>query len=119
MANKRQLKRYIRDVSGTMAMEIIMAREAFPEIDRKTVHDLVLKIARFQSEYLRAVGILYDRTPRDFENRHEYNKAKRVYFHTAFKHFEEKFLVDYAALVKEMNAALPDEVRQRIKEVIG
>lgn len=119
MANKRQLKRFIREVCSTLAVEIIMAREAFPEIERKDVHELVLKIARLQTLYLRCISIGFDRNPKDFESRAEYNKERRAYFKEAYKHLIEKFYVDYAEIVHEMNQALPEEVRRKIKEALA
>ena len=37
MANKRDLKKYIRNTCGALAGEILLARAAFPAIERKTV----------------------------------------------------------------------------------
>lgn len=49
MANKRQLKKFVRNTCGALASEIILARAAFPEIARKEVHDIVSDICNSRS----------------------------------------------------------------------
>ncbi|MDE5629794.1 MAG: hypothetical protein K2I69_09580 [Muribaculaceae bacterium] len=119
MANKRHLKSFIREMCGTLAVEIVMAREAFPEIERKRVHDILVKIARLQSFTLRCASIGFEHTPADYSSRHEYNKARSAYYRNAYKKLIEKFYVDYSDIVKEMNSALPETVREQIKAIIA
>ena len=117
MSTKRQLKKFVRNTCGALAAEIILARAAFPSINRKDVHDIVAEIAGLQCTTLAKAGISYDKTPRDFESMHEYRKDRRKYFATAFSHLAEDFDKDVEAIVKKMNAALPEDVRKAIKEV--
>lgn len=119
MANKRELKKFIRNTCGAMAAEIVLARAAFPEISRKDVHDIVSDIARMQCTNLAKVGISYDKTPRDFDTLAEYHKAKRAYFNTAFSKLIDDFNEEVAGMVQRMNKALPEQVRHTIKETVA
>lgn len=116
MATKRQLKKAVRNTCGALAAEIIFARAAFPSIDRKNVHDIIVEIAGLQSDTLTKASIAFDKAPRDYENKAEYNKARRTYFNTAYTNLLDCFDKAVVEIVKKMNAALPDEVRQTIKE---
>ncbi len=119
MANKRELKKFIRNTCGALALDMVLARESFPVIDRKAVHDVVLDVARLQTRSLARVSVEFDRTPAQFESKAAYNKARHAFYNDAYA----KLLADFNKSVKEivakMNAALPDEVRKAIKEAIS
>lgn len=116
MATKRQLKKFVRNTCGALASEIILARVAFPSIERKQVHDIIAEIARLQGETLAKIGISFDKTPRDFADGSEYKKARRTYFNTAYTKLLHSFDASVGEMVKKMNAALPAEVREQIKK---
>ncbi len=115
MATKRQLKKFVRNTCGALAAEIILARAAFPQIERKCVHDIISDIARLQAETIAKVGITFDKTPRDYTIGAEYKKARRTYFNTAYTKLLDNFDGSVSEIVKKMNAALPSEVREEIK----
>lgn len=119
MATKRQLKKYVRNTCGALASEIILAHVAFPAIDGNKVSEIVTEIASLQCSAIARVGISYDKAPRDFESKNEYRKDRRAYFATAYNKLVADFNNDVLALVKKMNAALPEEVRQTIKETVA
>lgn len=115
MATKRELKKYIQNMCGALASEIVLARAAFPQIERKAVHDIVVDVARLQAETLAKTGISFDKAPRDYANRADYNKARRTYFNTAYNKLMDDFDAAVAKVIKKMNEALPDDVRATIK----
>ena len=117
MATKRQLKKFVRNSCGALAAEIILARAAFPQIDRKQVHDIVADIAALQADTLVKAGISFDKTPRDFADGHAYRKARSEYFATAYGRLMENFDSRIGEILKSMNAALPEQVREQFKEV--
>ena len=71
-----------------------------------------------QCTNLAKVGISFDKTPRDFANMAEYHKAKRAYFNTAFGKLIGEFNDEVAVMVQRMNKALPEQVRQTIREAV-
>lgn len=116
MATKRQLKKFVRNTCGALAAEIIMARAAFPQIARKDVHDIIVEIASLQADTIGKVSIAFDKTPRDFENHSLYRKERRTYFNTAYTKLLDAFDAKVGEIVKKMNAALPQEVKDEIKK---
>ena len=119
MANKRQLKQYVRNTCGALALDMILARESFPQIDRKAVHEVVLDAARLQTRTLSMIGVSFDRTPSQFADVAAYHKARRAFYTEAYRKLIGEFNARVAEIVKKMNAALPAEVRASIKEAIG
>lgn len=115
MATKRQLKKFVRNTCGALAAEIILARAAFPTIDRKQVHDIIAEIAAVQADTLSKAAITFDKSPRDFEDRSLYKKGRREYFSKAYTSLLDSFDASVDAILKKMNAALPEDVRAQIK----
>lgn len=116
MATKRDLKKYVRNTCGSLAGEILLARAAFPVIDRKTVHDIINDIAVLQSASLAKVSVAFDKKERDFADPAQYRKARSEYYAKAYGSLVCDFDDAVLEIVKKMNAALPAEVREAIKE---
>ena len=76
MANKRDLKKFIRNTCGALASEIIIARVVFPAISREEVNDIVAQIAALQCTTLAKVGIVFDKAPGEYESAAAYRKER-------------------------------------------
>lgn len=116
MANKRELKKEIQYVCGDLAAECLLAKNFVKGVDAKTMREIIGKIADLQVSALENVSFSFDRLPNDFESGHAYRKARREYFKTAYNSLREKFYNKVNAIVKEMNAALPQEVKDNNKK---
>lgn len=116
MTSKRDLKKFIRYSCGAAAAEIVLARAAFPTIERNAVSDIIRDLAELQDASILLVNVSYDKTPGTFANIHEYRTARSRYYRAAC----HKLLTDFDAklgdIVKKMNAALPDDVRATLKQ---
>jgi len=116
MANKRDLKKFIRNTCGGIALDMVIVGEHFPQIDKKDVEKIVFECAALQATTISRVGINFDRSAADFATKAEYAAARRKYFHRAYTALLGQFGKDVTELVKNMNQALPDEVRQSLKK---
>lgn len=111
MANKRTLKKNIKYACGDLAAETIMSEYYVPDIDAAKVRDIVLGVASLQQSTLRRVSVSFDKTPGNFDNRHEYNKARNKYMRQAFAHLKSDFGNALCDSVKLMNTLLTDDVK--------
>ena len=107
MANKRDLKKEIKYVCGDLAAECLLAKNYVKGVDAKAMKEIITKIADLQISALNNVTFVFDKLPKDFESGAAYRKARAEYFKKAFSSLREKFYDKVNALVKEMNAALP------------
>lgn len=115
MANKRQLKKRVRYTCGDLAAEILIASHALKGFDRQQVAKIVTDIARLQEETLQHASFSFDKGRRSFDNAADYNKARTAYFRAAYKKLGLEFNEKVAAIVKEMNAAMPQAVKDANK----
>ena len=100
MANKRDLKKRIRQICGEAAVEVLV------NLPEDIANDIVLEIAALQSKSLSAVSFSFDRTPRDFDDCRMYKKERRHYNKLAYKKLSADFNHSLTQIVKEINTRL-------------
>lgn len=116
MANKRDLKKEIQYVCGDIAAECLIAKNFVKGVDKEKLTEVIGKVADLQISAIDAVSFSFDKLPKDFENGAAYNKARYTYFRKAYTALREKFYTKVNDLVKEMNAAIPQEVKDNNKK---
>lgn len=119
MANKRDLKKFIRNTCGNIALDMVIVGDHFSQIKKKDVEKIVFDCAVLQTTTISRLGIAFDHTEADFATKGEYTAARRKYFHRAYKSLLAQFNKDVVELVKKMNQVLPDEVRQSLKTAVN
>lgn len=117
MANKRILKKQIQYVCGDIAAECLFASEYIPGIDAQKMEQVVCKVALLQQKTITKSNFSFDKAPRDFENKAEYNKARRAYYAEAYNSLKQSFNNEILEIVKEMNSLLPQAQRAINKEI--
>lgn len=113
--NKRQLKKEIQGLCGGMACDCVLASDAMPTIDEEKVNDMVVRAARAQARAMKQISVAFDKAPRDFSSRKEYNRARRSYYKAAMRAMGSELGAEMEAIVKEMNAMLTPEQREANK----
>lgn len=116
MANKRDIKKQIHYVCGELALNCIFARDFIEGGDSEKLNQIIVDIASLQSHALDNLNFSFDKTPKDFDNRSEYNKAAAKYYHKAYKSFANEFNKKLKDIVKQMNEQLSPEQRELNKK---
>ena len=62
------------------------------------------------------VSFAFDHLPTDFPSENLYRKARNAYYKKAYASLQSKFLDKVNDIVREMNAALPQEVKENNKK---
>ncbi len=119
MANKRELKKYITETCGAMAADMIMTGYIFPEVNPDAVENIITRIAALQSDALSKCSTSFDKAPRDFGSLADYHKARRQYFAAAYSKLLKDFNAGVNEIVKAMNAALPEKVKDAFKKAVA
>lgn len=115
MANKRDLKKQIRYICGDIAAECMIAAEYVKGVDAQAMSKIVSEVAQLQTAALSNSSFGFDKVESDYENRAAYLKAKKAYYKKAYSALRDKFNTKIQEVVKEMNAALPQEVKNANK----
>lgn len=113
--NKRQLKKQIHGLCGRLACDCVIATMDMPcDVKDKTA-DLVVRVAHAQTAALSKVSVSFDKTPRDFANRHEYNVERRKYFKKALGALSSELNNEVISIVNEINEMLTPEQKEANK----
>lgn len=116
MANKRNLKQMIRFVCGDIAGECIYAKACIDSINDEKMDEIICKIALLQVKTTDKVSVCFDKNVKSFNgDMKAYNKARRDYFKACYTELKKEFHSALEEIVKEMNALLPQEVRDANK----
>lgn len=107
MGNLRRLKKNIKCLCGDIASECIISGMFINGADEKKLEDVVYKAAKLQTQSIRKASVSFPKTPKDFQNRHEYRKEKRKYFKTSVSALDSLFFKEADGLIAELNKALP------------
>ncbi len=116
MANKRNLKKLIRRVCGEIAVEAIIAYQTIPSMSSETVGQILGDVAELQCETLSRISFSFDKSRADSENGAAYRAARRRYNAAAFARLRTDFTEGVNKVLKELNAAIPAEVREANKQ---
>jgi len=115
MANKRNLKKQVRYICGDLAAECLLAAEYIKDVDCVAMHNVVTEIAQLQTVTLANVSFSFDKVLSDFETGAAYRKARRDYNRKAYAVLRTKFNDKMQEIVKAMNAAIPQAVKDANK----
>lgn len=121
MTSKRELKKYIHAVCGDLAAELLIARAVNPGFDEAKVQAIIAKIATLQVNALAHANFSFDRSEAEAKAKadgEDYRKAKREYNKKAYAKLIEQFSDGVDEIVKDMNEAMPPEVREEHKEAL-
>lgn len=106
MANKRELKKKIRQICGNAAVEVLLS------LPSEISHNIVLELAKLQTLSLSNVSFVFDHSAKDFENHKEYNKAKSKYNRAAYHRLKADFNKSLKEIVSQINTDLTREQLQ-------
>lgn len=104
--NKRQLKKSINGLCGSLACDCIVAADCMTNADDDKIESLIVDLAKAQTKALQRASVTFDKTPKDFANLREYHKARRAYFAKAYAQLRKDFGADLNAVVAEVNSML-------------
>lgn len=104
--NKRQLKKSINGLCGSLACDVVVAADCMTNANDDKIATLVTDIARAQSKALKRASVAFDKTPKEFANLREYHKARHDYYAKVYAQLRTDFSADLNAVVAQVNAML-------------
>lgn len=120
MANKRDLKKFIKYTCGDIAGECIFAKLYFQGADSDKMDEIIVKAAALQTTTIDKVSVSFDKTLKSFAgNALEYRKAKNAYYKECYKTLKTELANTVAEIVSEMNAALSQEQKNANKAALA
>ena len=119
MANKRQLKKYMKNMAANLAGETVFILNYYDGIDEAKANDVIDKIFNLLTEKINDVSLDFDKTCKDSfaGDRKAYRKARNAYYKAAYKKLYTDFTEGVSAVLKDMNALLSKEQLEENKRM--
>lgn len=115
MANKRTFKKFVNGMASNVCEDMMIYRLSVKGIDSEAVESAVEKVIAAAARACVKANIRFDKAPRDFESKHEYNVSKNKFFAAEFSKISTEFIDEINVALKQFNAAVPQEQRQQNK----
>lgn len=111
MANKRDLKKYMKDMAANLAGETIFILNYYDNIDENKANCIIDKILILVTEKINDVSVSYDKTCKDSfaGDRHAFRKNKAAYYKGCYNKLAADFNDGVNTILKEMNSLLSKE----------
>lgn len=120
MANKKDLKQTIRYVCGNIAGNCIYAKSYIENIDEDKMDEVVCKIALLQVNTTDKVSVKFDKSVKDFnKDKKSYLAARKKFFSQYYAGVRAEFKSALEEIVKEINALIPQEVKDANKAALS
>lgn len=97
MANKRSIKKQVRNICGQAAVDVLL------NLPYDKARSAVLELATLQTRTLANASFRFDRSARAFADRRAYNRAKTEYMHAAYRKLLEDFRSGLQKIVDNIN----------------
>lgn len=115
MASIRKTKKNIRYACGDIAAELLIASHAIKDFNKAETTKIIGEIASMQVDALAKCSFDFDKAKSDFETGKAYRQARSKYASAAFHKLSEEFGKRMQEIVDQMNAAMPQRVRDAVK----
>lgn len=109
MSSLRTVKRNIKTLCNDIIAECIIAETLGENVDTEKLADVVENTIKLKYDSIRKVSIAFDKAPRDFANRSEYNKTRKQYFKKAFSSLDTLFFKEIESQIALLNKAVPNK----------
>lgn len=109
MSNLRIAKKNIKNLCNDIIAECVIAETLGKNADTSKLADIVENTIKLKYDSIRKASVSFDKAPRDFANRAEYNKAKRNYYKKVFASLDTLFFKEIESQVAELNKAVPKD----------
>ncbi len=117
-ANKRLLKKEIRTICGSLAGECVIAKLTIPGVNHEDFNKIIYELADLQDSAISLISVSFPQSASAFDGIKAYKDARRKYFKESFNRLKSIFNNRVDEIVKEMNAALPEEQKAANKAAV-
>lgn len=115
MANKRQFKKYVSNLSSSICQDMMTAYYNIDAIDTAGVDDAIIKILQATEMAIVNSNVRFDKVCSTFENAHQYNKEKQAFYKSLYSRINKDYVDSLKDAVHKFNESVPQEVKDANK----
>ena len=119
MANKREFKKYVDALGASACDEMMYAYYTVEGADKDAISKAIEKVLLATNKARMNSNIFFDKGVKAFNDLKEYSKAKDAFFKALFEKVSTEFSEEINSALKDFNAALPANEKQKNKEAVN
>ena len=119
MANKREFKKYVDALGASACDEMMYAFYTVEGADKDAISKAIEKVLLATNKARMNSNIFFDCGVKAFADHKEYSKAKAAFFKALFEKVSKEFSEEVNEALKEFNAAIPAEEKERNKAAVA
>ena len=113
--NKREFKKAIDAVGASIIDEMMIAYYNVKDADKDAIANSASTVLGAIETAKDNANVYFDKGVKAFENKGEYEKAKKAFFKALFNKIHNEFSEQIDQAVKTFNNAIPQEVKEQNK----
>lgn len=117
MANKRDFRKYVGEVVNNICQDMMMAYYNIENVDINAIDEAIIDVLKAGEFALAQSNVKFDRTIKGFNSPKEYSNEKAKFYRTIFNKIHKEFAEAIADALKKFNAAIPQEIKDRNKQL--
>lgn len=115
MTNKREFKKFVDAVGGSVCQEMMTAFHTVEGADRDAISKAIEQVLGAVGAAKSHANIFFDKGAKAFSSSKEYARAKEQFFRALFNKITDDFSQEINSALKTFNAALPESARLKIR----
>lgn len=119
MANKREFKKYVDALGAAACNEMMESFYTVKDADKDAISKAIEKVLLATNKARMNANIFFDKGVKAFADKKEYVKAKDAFFKALFDKVTTEFTEEINDALKDFNAALPAEEKERNKAAVA
>lgn len=119
MANKREFKKYVDALGASACDEMMYAYYTVEGADKDAISNAIEKVLLATNKARMNSNVFFDKGVKAFNDVKEYSKAKDAFFKALFEKVSTEFSEEINSALKDFNAALPADEKQKNKEAVN
>lgn len=119
MANKREFKKYVDALGASACDEMMYAYYTVEGADKDAISKAIEKVLLATNKARMNSNVFFDKGVKAFNDVKEYSKAKDAFFKALFEKVSTEFSEEINSALKDFNAALPADEKQKNKEAVN
>ncbi len=115
MSNKREFKKYVEAIGGSICDEMMIAFYNVEGADKEKIQNSITRVLCATGTATGNANVFFDKGMKAFGSAGEYAKAKRQFFKQLFAKINSDFVKEINEALKEFNAAIPESAKAEQK----
>lgn len=117
--NKRDFKKTVDAIGANVCNDMMAVYYNVNGVDQEAISKAIGKVLGAVGAAKSHANVFFDKGHRAFNDMKQYTEAKRNFFRTLFQKINKDFADEINSALKDFNAAIPEDKRSAVEQVLS